>query len=69
MCQKEKPTMAGLKWAIAYRFDEEADGYVLTTFDEETNQEQSQPGEPITLFRKESFSDSDLDDFDDDPSL
>ena len=61
--------MAGLTWAMAYRFDEEADGYVLTTFDEETNQEQGQLGEQVALFRKDSLSDSDLDDLDDASSL
>ncbi len=61
--------MADLTWAMAYRFDEEADGYVLTTFDEETNQEQGQLGEQVALFRKDSLSDSDLDDLDDTSSL
>ena len=62
--------MANLKWAIAYRFDEEADGYVLAAFaEEETDQEQSPLAEQVALFTKDRFSNSDFDDLDDDLSL
>ena len=57
-----------LKWAMSYKFDEEADSYVLTTLDEEVDQEQSQLGE-LAMFRpNDRLSDDDLDDEDDDPS-
>jgi hypothetical protein len=69
MCREERPKMANLKWAIAYRFDEEADGYVLATFAEEMDQELSQPGEQVVLSTKDRFSESDLGDLGDDPSL
>jgi hypothetical protein len=59
------PKMANLQWAVAYRFDEEEDSYVLTTFDEETDEEQSQLGEQTTLSTKSSFSESDYSDDDD----
>ena len=51
--------MANLQWAVAYRFDDEEDGYVLTTFDEETNQEQSQSGEQLMFSLNSSFGDTD----------
>ncbi len=51
--------MANLQWAVAYRFDEEEDSYVLTTFDEEMNEEQSQLGEQTTLSTNNRFGDSD----------
>jgi hypothetical protein len=51
--------MANLQWAVAYRFDDEENSYVLTTFDEEMNQEQSQSGEQFTLSKNGSFSDDD----------
>jgi hypothetical protein len=57
--------MADLTWAAVYKFDEDAGGYTLTTFDEEINPEQSQPGEQMTLSTQDSLSDSDLDDLDD----
>ena len=51
--------MANLQWAVAYRFDDDEDSYVLTTFDEETNEEQSQLGEQTTLSTNNKFGDSD----------
>jgi hypothetical protein len=51
--------MANLQWAVAYRFDDEEDSYVLTTFDEEMNEEQSQLGEQTMLSTNNSFSDTD----------
>jgi hypothetical protein len=69
MCRKEKPTMADLTWAVAYRFDDEADGYVPTTFDQEITQEWGQFGEQRVMFpAKDGLSDSDLDDLDEDLS-
>ena len=69
MCRKEKPTMADLKWAVAYRFDDETDSYVPTTFDQETAQEWGQFGEQQVMPPvKDRFSDSDLDDSDEDLS-
>jgi len=59
----------GLKWAMSYKFDEEADSYVLTTLDEEeTNEEQGQPGGPVMFPLNDRFSNDDLDDLDDDLS-
>ena len=58
----------GLKWALSYKFDEEADSYVLTSPDEEANQEQSLPGEQGTFPAHDRLSDEELDDLDDDPS-
>jgi hypothetical protein len=58
----------GLKWAMSYKFDEESDSYVLTTLDEETNQEQPQLGEQAMFPTNGCFSDDDLDDLDDDSS-
>jgi len=58
----------GLKWALSYKFDEEADSYVLTSPNEETDQEQSLPGEQGTLPTHNRSSDDELDDLDDDPS-
>lgn len=56
----------GLKWAISYRFDDEADSYVLTNYDEETDQEQSETEGQAILPLNGRYSDSDLDDLDDD---
>jgi len=58
----------GLKWALSYKFDEEADSYVLTSPNEETDQEQSLPGEQGTFPAHNLLSDDELDDVDDDPS-
>jgi hypothetical protein len=61
--------MMGLKWAMSYKFDEEADSYVLTTPDEEEiEEEQSQLGGQVMFPTNGRFSDDDLDDSDDDPS-
>ena len=57
--------MANLQWAVAYRFDDDEDSYVLTTFDEETNQEQSQSGEQFMLSINGSFGDTDESDDED----
>lgn len=56
----------GLKWAMSYKFDEEADSYVLTTPDEETDEEQSQLEGQVMFPRNDRFSDDDLDDLDED---
>jgi hypothetical protein len=56
----------GLKWAISYRFDDEADSYVLTNCDEETDQEQGELEGQIMLPLNGHDSDYDLDDLDDD---
>ena len=58
----------GLKWAISYKFDEEADSYVATTLDEEDDQEECQPGGQVMFPRNGHFSDDDPDDLDDDTS-
>jgi len=56
----------GLKWAISYRFDDEADSYVLTNYDEETDQEQSETEGQAILPLNGRNGDDDLDDLDDD---
>ena len=58
----------GLKWAMSYKFDEEADSYVLTTPDEEIDEEQSQLEEEVMFPTNGRFGNEDLDDSDDDPS-
>jgi len=56
----------GLKWAISYRFDDEADSYVLTNYDEETDEEQSETEGQAILPLNGHDCDDDLDDLDDD---
>ena len=58
----------GLKWAMSYKFDEEADSYVLTFPDEEIDQEQCPPGTQTMFPGNNQLSDDELDDSDDDAS-
>jgi hypothetical protein len=51
--------MADLKWAVAYRFDDEADGYVSTTFNQEMDRKQSQPAEQVTPLAKDNSGSND----------
>jgi hypothetical protein len=56
----------GLKWAMSYKFDEEADSYVLTTPDEEIDEEEGQLEGQVMFPGNDRFSDDDLDDLDED---
>jgi hypothetical protein len=58
----------GLKWAMSYKFDEEADSYVLTNPDEEIDEEQNQLEGQAMFPTYDRFNDDDLDDLEDDPS-
>ena len=57
-----------LKWAAVYKFDDDADSYVLTPFDEETDQEQSQSEDQMTISAECAFSEFDDSEEDDNPS-
>ena len=58
----------GLKWAMSYKFDEEADSYVLTSPDDEIDQEQCSQGTQTMFPTNNLLSDDELDDSDDDTS-
>jgi hypothetical protein len=58
----------GLKWAMSYKFDEEADSYVLTTPDEESDEEQNQLDGQVMFPTNDRFNDDEDDDFENDPS-
>jgi len=58
----------GLKWAMSYKFDEEADSYVLTSPEDEISQEQCPQGTQTMLPANNLSSDDELDDSDNDAS-
>jgi len=59
----------GLKWAMSYKFDEEADSYVLSSPDDENDQEQCPQGMQTLFPTNNLLSDDELDDSDDDASV